>query len=477
MSDKQSGGGSPRSSSSGSGGSRGSSGGSSQFRWQQRLGRGGRAGSRDLPRRGPASPVRAVGRRPAAGRRRGGLRQALRVGLRGGRGRPSGVAAPRPPGTSGRVDRRSASGVVGARSRSVAEAGPTSDEQVRAPRSDRAPSVEEWGFTRRFRPAELVEVRELSLLIGSRWQRSGRPRAPGRAGPPPERVPVGRPRVTRSSGASRDSRAGGSPSRSGGDRAPRAAGQRDSRGSRPDSRPAPRDSAVRDPQLPEGVDVSELDRVTLNSLRTLPDGLAEIVALHLAAAARFLADDPERALAHTRAASRRAGRVAIVREAVGVAAYTAGDYGTALTELKAASRISGSSDYLPMIADCERGLGRPERALALASSPEASTLDRSGKVELLIVAAGARRDLGQPEAAVLTLQVPALKSRAQGEWLARLRYAYADALLEVGRVREAREWFVRAAEVDPEGSTDAARAGQRAGRDHLRRARGGAGAG
>ena len=204
------------------------------------------------------------------------------------------------------------------------------------------------------------------------------------------------------------------------------------------------------------MEVAELDRVTLNSLRTLPDGLAEIVALHLAAAARLLADDPELALAHTRAASRRAGRVAIVREAVGVAAYAAGDYGTALTELKAASRISGSSDYLPMIADCERGLGRPERALALASSPEASTLDRSGKVELLIVAAGARRDLGQPEAAVLTLQVPALKSRAQGEWLARLRYAYADALLEVGRVREAREWFARAAEVDPEGSTDAA---------------------
>jgi hypothetical protein len=109
-----------------------------------------------------------------------------------------------------------------------------------------------------------------------------------------------------------------------------------------------------------------------------------------------------------------------------------------------------------MMADCERGLGHPEKALALAGSPEAATLDRAGKVELLIVAAGARRDLRQAEAAVLTLQVPALKSRAQGEWLARLRYAYADALLEVGRVAEARVWFTRAAEVDPEGSTDAA---------------------
>ena len=165
---------------------------------------------------------------------------------------------------------------------------------------------------------------------------------------------------------------------------------------------------------------------------------------------------PQLALAHTKAASRRAGRVAIVREAVGVAAYSAGEFATALTELKAAARISGSSDYLPMIADCERGLGRPERALALASAPEARTLDREGKVELLIVAAGARRDLGQAEAAVLTLQVPALKSRGQGEWLARLRYAYADALLEVGRTAEARDWFTQAADVDPEGTTDAA---------------------
>lgn len=196
--------------------------------------------------------------------------------------------------------------------------------------------------------------------------------------------------------------------------------------------------------------------MTLNSLRTLPDGLAETVALHLAAAARLLADDPQAALAHAKAAARRAGRVAITREAVGVAAYTAGDFATALSELKAAARISGSSEYLPMIADCERGLGRPERALSLVSSAEAANLDRDGKVELLLVAAGARRDLGQHEAAVLTLQVPALNSRGPGQWLARLRYAYADALLAVGRVDEARLWFTKAAQMDPEGATDAA---------------------
>lgn len=230
---------------------------------------------------------------------------------------------------------------------------------------------------------------------------------------------------------------------------------RSGRSGRPE-RPEDRLARQSEPAIPEGVSASDLDRVTLNSLRTLPDGLAELVARHLAAAIAVLPDDPDAALAHARAAARRAGRVAVVREAVGVAAYQAGDYGSALSELKAAARISGSSEYLPMIADCERGLGRPERALSLASSPEASLLDRQGKVELLIVAAGARRDLGQGDAAVLTLQVPALNSRTPGEWLVRLRYAYADALLGVGRVGEARQWFARAAEADPAGATDAA---------------------
>jgi tetratricopeptide (TPR) repeat protein len=160
-----------------------------------------------------------------------------------------------------------------------------------------------------------------------------------------------------------------------------------------------------------------------------------------------------------RAASNGAVRLAfsaVVREAVGVAAYSAGDYGKAITELRAAGRISGSPIYLPMIADCERGLGRPERALELAASDEASRLDRSGKVEMLIVASGARRDLGQPAAAVLTLQVPALRARTDEPWLARLRYAYADALLADNRPTEALEWFRAASQVDPEAITDAA---------------------
>lgn len=210
-----------------------------------------------------------------------------------------------------------------------------------------------------------------------------------------------------------------------------------------------------DPHIPDEVSADQLDRVVRNSLRTLPEGLAELVGRHLAAAQLLMPEDPEAAVAHAQAAVRRAGRVAVVREAAGVAAYAAGDFGQARTELRAAARISGTADYLPMLADCERGLGHPDKALELAASPEVERLDADGKVEMLIVASGARRDLGQAEAAVLTLQVPALRARTTAGWLPRLRYAYADALLGAGRAADARMWFLQAAHVDPEGLTDA----------------------
>jgi hypothetical protein len=111
---------------------------------------------------------------------------------------------------------------------------------------------------------------------------------------------------------------------------------------------------------------------------------------------------------------------------------------------------------LPLMVDCERGLGRPERALELATSPEARTLTLEERIELAIVISGIRRDLGQPDAAVLALQIPQLKSASRKPWSARLAYAYADALLETGDETGARDWFARAADFDDEGETDAA---------------------
>jgi hypothetical protein len=92
----------------------------------------------------------------------------------------------------------------------------------------------------------------------------------------------------------------------------------------------------------------------------------------------------------------------------------------------------------------------------MAGAPEVQHLDAAGRVEMRIVAAGARQDMGQIDAALATLQSPELVSPSHRPWAARLKYAYADLLLADGREAEALEWFARAAEADAEGQTDAA---------------------
>jgi hypothetical protein len=117
--------------------------------------------------------------------------------------------------------------------------------------------------------------------------------------------------------------------------------------------------------------------------------------------------------------------------------------------------MSGDQSALPVMADCERGLGRPEKALAIAASPEVAKLDAAGKAEMLIVASGARRDLGQPDAAALLLQGPELRPGRRKAWSARLFYAYAEAVLAAGREDDALAWFGHAADADEAGETDA----------------------
>jgi tetratricopeptide (TPR) repeat protein len=192
---------------------------------------------------------------------------------------------------------------------------------------------------------------------------------------------------------------------------------------------------------PEDADVRLLSDDVRAELRGLSPDNADRVGRHLVAAAQLLDDDPMSALEHARAARRTAGRLAVVREAVGLAAYLSGQWQEALTELRAVRRMTGDSTHLPLLADCERGLGRPERALALARSPEAAGLGASERVELRIVEAGARRDLGQMEAALLVLEDAGLEPGTEQEWTVRLWYTYADTLSSAGRLVEARHWF------------------------------------
>lgn len=209
------------------------------------------------------------------------------------------------------------------------------------------------------------------------------------------------------------------------------------------------------PPIPAEIEARQLSPEIRGELTTLDRATADAVARHLVAAGELLDEDPETALAHARAARARSGRIAAVREAVGIAAYACGDWAQALAELRAARRMGSKSPLLALIADCERGVGRPERAIELARSPEAAQLTADDADELRIVVAGARSDLGQHEQALAVLSTPQLDPSRTGQTAARLFYAYADTLLALGRGDEALQWFLKAAAADADGVTDA----------------------
>jgi len=221
-----------------------------------------------------------------------------------------------------------------------------------------------------------------------------------------------------------------------------------------DRRPINRDFS-KDPIIPEGITGEELDKVTRGDLLTLSAENAKIVSQHLVCVNAYSESEPELAHEHAQAAVRHAGRVAVVRETAGYAAYRVGKYEIAIKDLKAAFRINGDVSIWPVLADCERGLGKPRKALELAGAAEAKKLQKEQAIELRIVAAGARRDLGEFEAAVVTLQTNDLNTE-NDSWAIRLRYAYADALAAAGRKEEARKWFAKCAAIDTNEVTDAA---------------------
>ncbi|PQD97745.1 hypothetical protein CYL16_26605 [Mycobacterium sp. EPG1] len=215
------------------------------------------------------------------------------------------------------------------------------------------------------------------------------------------------------------------------------------------------DSRHSGPPIPPEIEAKQLSPEIRGELTTLDRATADAVARHLVAAGELLEEDPQAALEHARAARARSGRIAAVREAVGIAAYQCGDWAQALAELRAARRMGSRSPLLALIADCERGVGRPERAIELARSEEAAALTGEDADELRIVVAGARSDLGQHEQALAVLSTPTLDPTQTGQTAARLFYVYADTLLALGRRDEALQWFLHAAKADVDGVTDA----------------------
>ena len=211
----------------------------------------------------------------------------------------------------------------------------------------------------------------------------------------------------------------------------------------------------REPFVPADITGSELAPELRGTLKALTKEQMERVSRHLVACAMLTESEPERALEHAKWAARFGARVASVRELYGALLYEAGDYRGAMREMRAAMRMSGNVDLLPIDADCERGLGRPEKAFDIAQSEEAAKLTNAETIELMMVVAGAYADLGDLDTAIATLEIPALRSKVDGKWQFRLWLAYADLLEAAGRADEAKKWVTLAADADVNEETDA----------------------
>ncbi len=213
------------------------------------------------------------------------------------------------------------------------------------------------------------------------------------------------------------------------------------RASRP---PQPDERRVPGPAIPEEITPRDLHPSARNELKTLSKENADEVARHLAMAARLIDDDPALAHEHALAASRRAGRIAIVRESLAITAYAIGDFALALRELRTYRRISGKEDQIALMVDSERGVGRPDRALETGRAVDRSALPVATRVALAIAMSGARLDRGETELALGELEVPELDPDRAFEWSPALFAARAAVLEDLGRTQEAAFWAERA---------------------------------
>ena len=194
------------------------------------------------------------------------------------------------------------------------------------------------------------------------------------------------------------------------------------------------------PLIPDEITEKDLELGLRVQLKTLTPENAEMVARHLAMVGLLIDQDPELAHQHALAAAGRAARIALVRETVGITAYTVGDFAVALRELLTFRRISGSNDQLPLMVDCERGLGRPDRALELGRSVDRATLAPGVRVNLAIAMSGARLDRGENDLALAELQIPELNPEKVFPYSVPLFFAYADTLEILGKDAEAKRW-------------------------------------
>lgn len=192
-----------------------------------------------------------------------------------------------------------------------------------------------------------------------------------------------------------------------------------------------------EPKMPKGIEWSMLSTDDRERLRGLSKEHAENIGLHILAAYTLEERDPELALEHAKWVAHQASRIDFARETLAFVAYRQGDYKLALREFRTAFRMNGFLDYLPFIADCERGMGEPKKAIETAMSDDAKYLRGESKAEMFLVYAGALGDLELWDKAIEIVHALGRSKGLAGEYRMRAVQAEQYFLEQAGRSDEA----------------------------------------
>lgn len=220
------------------------------------------------------------------------------------------------------------------------------------------------------------------------------------------------------------------------------------RPSKPAPEPAPTRPALPDeePMLPRAVR-KEIDRVLG------PGPRARDVALCVSIASQALEEDrPDVALEVLGWARHQAPRLALVREAYGIALYQGERWAESLSELQAYRRLTGRTDQNHVIADCLRALGRGLDQIADAAQPlvEDAQAPEDRRAEAVIVWAAALADAGDLGAGRAVLRRFLERPRSgDAEHDLRVRYVAADLAEQAGDQDDARRHLRSIAAVAP----------------------------
>lgn len=226
----------------------------------------------------------------------------------------------------------------------------------------------------------------------------------------------------------------------------------------PPRRPVPTAPRAAKPELPAG-EAADLPDAVLREIRKAVQNdhaLADEVALALSLGSEAIdADEPDEALRYLAWAKDVVPRSPAVREALGAARYLTGDYAAALTELQTYRRLSGRADQNHLVADCLRALDRDTYRIAeLVEAMQADAqVPDDRRAEGVIVWASALADAGDVAAgrAVVRRHLEAVPS-GEGPTEAQLRlwYVAGDLAERAGDDADARRWFTRVADDDPD---------------------------